>query len=108
MASESIANYRSSASWAIDSELIQAQGMIVNYSNLHERTWSKLMHATLQTESTVALAHSVFKISHRLLHSMTAFESATPTFPWEKILKYNILRDQSVQKKCCEQRNLKF
>ena len=42
------------------------------------------MHATQQTESRVALAHSVFKISHRLLHSMAAFESATPTFPLEK------------------------
>ena len=42
------------------------------------------MHATLQTESRVALAYSVFKISHQLLHSMAAFESATPTFPLEK------------------------
>ena len=39
------------------------------------------MHSTLQTESRVALACGVFKISHRLLHSMAAFESATPTFP---------------------------
>ena len=42
------------------------------------------MHSTLQTESRVALAYSVFKISHWLLHSMTAFESQTPTFPLEK------------------------
>ena len=33
------------------------------------------MHVTLQTESRVALAYSVFKISYRLLHSMAAFES---------------------------------
>lgn len=42
------------------------------------------MHATLQTVSRVALAYSVFKISRRLLHSMAAFKSATPTFPLEK------------------------
>ena len=42
------------------------------------------MHAALQTESRVALAYSVFKTSHRLLHLMAAFESATPTFPLEK------------------------
>ena len=42
------------------------------------------MHVTPQTESRVALAYSVFKISHRLLHSMAAFESATPTIPLQK------------------------
>ena len=38
------------------------------------------MHATPKTESRVALTYSDFKICHRLLHSMAAFESATPTF----------------------------
>ena len=58
------------------------------------------MHATLQAVSTVALAYSVFKISHQLLHSMAAFESATPTFPFAnfKIKKSFIERSKFPQK----------
>ena len=42
------------------------------------------MHATLQPESRVALAYSVFKISHQLLHLMAAFESAAHSFQGSK------------------------